>query len=170
MKNKKLCVKASFSLILFMLAVSCGYHIVGSKPLPFRSVTIHQVQNTTYEPRLEEKLHNALSQEFITQGIQVMASGGEMDLTATITTFQLGAIAHIDEVVQEQAITFQVNVLITGRERTIEFKTMQSPIRITFQTTGTVSEAVTQKERAIEKACSEIAREIISNMIIRYAS
>ncbi len=153
-----------------LVFVACGYRMVGSRPLPFQSVTIHPVQNTTYEPRLEEMLHNALSQELITQGIRVMASGGEMDLMATITAFQLGSIAYIDEKVQEQAITFLVDVVVRDGERTMEFTSMQSPIRITFQTTGTVNEAVARKEKAIEKACREIAREIISKMIVRYAS
>jgi uncharacterized lipoprotein YajG len=159
-----------FSLAFFLFPVSCGYQIVGSKPLPFQSVTIHPVLNKTYEPKLEEKLHNSLSKEFIAQGIKVMAYNGDIDLTATITTFQLGAIAHIDEKIQEQEITLKVDIRIIDRDRIIEFKSMQSPIKITFQTTGTVSESVSQKEKAIDKACSEIAREIISKIIIRYAA
>jgi hypothetical protein len=155
--------------LLALLSLSCGYHIVGSRPLPFKSVTINPVENKTYEPRLEEKLHNALSKEFIAQGIKVMAINGDIDLNATITVFELGTIAHIDEKVQEQLITLKVDVTIKDKKRTIKFRSMQSPIRITFPSTGTVSQTVVQKEMAIEKACSEIAREIISRVIIRYA-
>jgi uncharacterized lipoprotein YajG len=163
----------TFHLMLFtsyfIFHVSCGYHMVGSRPLPFQSVTINQVRNMTYEPKLEERLHNALSNEFISQGIRVMAMNGDVDLNATVTTFQLATIAHIDERVQEQSIILKVDVNITDENRSIQFRDMQSPIKITFKTTGTVSESVAEKERATDKAFSEIAREIISKMIIRYA-
>ncbi len=143
--------------------------MVGSKPLPFDSIVIRPVHNTTYEPRLEERLYNALSKEFIAQGIKVVSSNGDAALETTVTAFELSSIAIIDEKVQEQAIIMRVDVKIIDKERTIEFISMESPIRITFESTGTVSESVLQKERATDKACNEIAREIISKIIIRYA-
>ena len=73
--------------------------MIGSTPLPFHSVTIKQVRNKTYEPRLEEKMHNALSKEFINQGIEVMNSGGEVELEATVMDFQIGAIASVNEMI-----------------------------------------------------------------------
>jgi uncharacterized lipoprotein YajG len=142
--------------------------MVGSKPMPFNSVTIKHVHNKTYEPRLEEKLHNALSKEFISQGIKVMAANGDVDLEATITTFEVGAIAAVEEKVQEQSIKMRVDTRIIDKERVIEFTSMESPIKITFQSTGTVTDSVMQKERAINKACREIAREIIGKIILQY--
>jgi uncharacterized lipoprotein YajG len=177
MKKQKSRVKNNYSfsfqiflfISYFLFSVSCGYHMVGSRPLPFESVTINQVKNMTYEPKLEEKLHNALSNEFISQGIRVMAINGDVELNATVTTFQLATIAHIDEKVQEQLIILKVDVDINDEDRAIQFRDMQSPIKITFKTTGTVSESAAEKERATDKAFSEIAREIISKGIIRYA-
>ncbi len=162
---------AFFCLLLLipsMLIFSCGYQMVGSKPLPFDSIAIRPIHNNTYEPRLEERLYNALAKEFIAQGIKV-ASSGDTALEATVTAFELSSIAAIDEKVQEQAIAMRVDVKIIDKEQTIEFMSMESPIRITFKSTGTVSESVLQKERATDKACYEIAREIISKIIIRYA-
>ena len=46
-------------LLLLMGALafsSCGYRMVGSEFLSFKSVTIQSVKNQTYEPRLEERL------------------------------------------------------------------------------------------------------------------
>jgi outer membrane lipopolysaccharide assembly protein LptE/RlpB len=174
-KHKKISIQLCFSFYFlflisyFLFVSSCGYHIVGSKPLPFDSITIKPINNKTYEPRLEDRLHSALSKEFIAQGIKVMAINGDVDLEATITTFKLGSIAAIEEKAQEQEITMRVNVRLIDKNRVTEFVSMESPIRITFQSTGAVSESVVQKERAIDKAFSEIAREIISKIIIRYA-
>lgn len=156
--------------VLCALALAgCGYRVVGSRPLPFESVTIHPVVNMTYEPRLEERMHKALSEEFISQGITVMASGGNVDVTATVKTFQLGAIAFIEEKVQVQEIIIKVDVTLRDKERVTEFRSIRSPIKITFQSTGSVTDSIIRKERATDKAFSEIAREIISRMIIRYA-
>ena len=55
-------------LVLALFIYSCGYRVVGSSFLPFESINIKHVKNETYEPRLEERLHLALSKEFINQG------------------------------------------------------------------------------------------------------
>ncbi|RJQ51344.1 MAG: hypothetical protein C4526_10185 [Nitrospiraceae bacterium] len=154
---------------LLLIASSCGYHMIGSIPLSFHSITIKQVQNKTYEPRLEEKMHNALSEEFINQGIEVRAAGGDVELEATVTTFQLGAIGAVDDRIKEQSVILQVDIKLTDREKVTEFRSMASPIKITFQSTGTVSESAALKERAVEKACSEIAKELVARTILAYA-
>jgi outer membrane lipopolysaccharide assembly protein LptE/RlpB len=154
---------------VYFFVVSCGYHMVGSKHLNFNSVTIEPILNQTYEPKLEESLHKALSEEFISQGIKVLAHNGDASIKTVIKTFELGSLASIDENVQEQTIIMKVDVRIIDRERIIEFISMESPIKITFQTTGAVIDSVSQKERAIDKASSEIAGEIVGKMILRYA-
>jgi hypothetical protein len=98
-----------------------------------------------------------------------MTVNGDINIETTITFFELGSIAVVNENVQEQTITMRVDVKIIDKERVIEFNSMESPIRITFQSTGTVSNSVMQKERAIDKACREIASEIVGKMILRYA-
>lgn len=123
----------------------------------------------TYEPRLEERLHRALSREFIAQGIKVRHIGGDITLESTITAFKLSPIASVEDRVQEQEVVFTVDIKVIDDGNIIEFVSMQSPIRITFQASGSVTDSVILKERSIDKASSEIAREIISRIIIRYA-
>lgn len=143
--------------------------MIGSTPLPFHSVTINHVQNKTYEPRLEEKMHNALSKEFINQGIEVRGSDGEVEIEVTVTNFQTGAIAAVDEMVKEQSIILKVDIRLTDQGKVTEFRSMESPIKITFQSTGTVTESAAFKEKATDKACSEIAKEMVSRIILTYA-
>jgi hypothetical protein len=165
-KSYKFCLP----LIIFcFLFVSCGYRIIGSTSLPFDSITIRPVRNNTYEPKLEERMHMALSTEFINQGIEVKASGGDVVLETTIKTFALGAVAAVDETVKEQEIIMEVDLRLISNGKITEFNSMVSPIKITFQSTGTVSESVAHKEAAADKACREIAKEIVSKIIIEYA-
>jgi len=158
-----------FIAIVTLLVTSCGYHIIGSRSLPFQSITIKPVQNKTYEPGLEERLHNALSNEFINQGIGVNTSGDDVVLETTITLFQLGAVGAVDEIVKEQELVMRADIKIAENGTVVEFKNTTSPIKVTFQSTGTVSESVSEKERATDKACKEIANEVVSRIILNYA-
>ncbi len=160
------CVLLLISCFLFL---SCGYRFIGSRSLPFDSITIKPVKNNTYEPKLEERMHMALSNEFINQGMEVKAAGSDAVLETTIMTFALGAVAAVDETVKEQEIIMQVDLRLTSNGKITEFKSMVSPIKITFQSTGTVSESVAHKETAADKACREIAKEMVSKIIIEYA-
>jgi hypothetical protein len=172
-QNKIRGLKYVFFLLLIincsLFIVSCGYHIIGSRLLPFDSITIKQVQNKTYEPGLEEKLHNALSKEFINQGIEVKRAGGDAEMEATVKIFELGAIGAVDNTIKEQSIIMKVDIKLVNHGQVTEFKDMVSPIEITYQTTGTVAESVAFKEKAAEKACNEIAKEIVSRIILKYA-
>jgi len=156
-------------LVSCFLFVSCGYRLIGSGSLPFDSITIKPVKNNTYEPKLEEKMHMALSNEFINQGMEVKAAGSDTVLETTIKTFALGAVAAVDETIKEQKIVMHVELRLVSNGKTTEFNSMVSPIQITFQSTGTVSESVARKEAAADKACREIAKEIVSKIIIEYA-
>ncbi len=154
---------------LFILVSSCGYHMVGSRFLPFDSINIRHIDNRTYEPRLEEKLHNALSEEFINQGIKAEGVSADITLEASITRFELGAIGAVDESVREQEIIMLVDIKVIDKGDVIEFKSMGSPILITFQTTGTVPQTVDLRDRATIKASREIARDIVGRIIMNYA-
>jgi hypothetical protein len=168
-RTVKINICCTLVLISCFLFVSCGYRFTGSSSLPFDSITIKPVRNNTYEPKLEERMHLALSTEFINQGMAVKAAGSDAVLETTITAFALGAVAAVDETVKEQEIIMQVDLRLTSNGKTTEFNSMVSPIKITFQSTGTVSESVAQKETAADKACREIAKEIVSKLIIQYA-
>lgn len=156
-------------LVLALFISSCGYRVVGSTLLPFESINIEHVKNETYEPRLEDRLHLALSKEFINQGIAVNAPGAEVILETTVINFTLGAIGAVNETVKEQELVMEVDIRILDKGNVTEFNSMQSPIKITFQATGTVSDSIANKEIATDKACSEIAKEIVGRIILLYA-
>jgi outer membrane lipopolysaccharide assembly protein LptE/RlpB len=160
----------AFILLFFLLSLSsCGYHLVGSRYLPFDSVTLKPVINETFEPLLEERLHRSLSREFILQGIEILLEGGDMTVEVTITEFELRAIGAVEKRVKEEMILMNVDIRITESGRVTDFKGMSSPITVTFQSEGSVSEAVARKENAIDKVCAEIAKEFVGQIVTRYA-
>jgi len=173
--NKK-CDRRNVVVVKFLLLTSyllllssCGYHMVGSRFLPFDSIYIKHIDNRTYEPRLEEKLHNALSEEFINQGIKAEGPSADITLDVAITRFELGAIGAVDESVREQQIIMLVDIKVIDKDNVIEYHSMGSPVLITFQTTGTVPQTVDLRDRATVKASKEIAKDIVSRIIMNYA-
>ncbi len=62
-----------------------------------------------------------------------------------------------------------VDIRLLDKGNVIEFMSMGSPILITFQTTGTVPQTVDLRNRATIKASREIARDIVSRIIMNYA-
>lgn len=169
MKIQQIIKLAFVVFVLAFFVSSCGYRMVGSRLLPFNSITIKPVKNNTYEPKLEDRMHKALSNEFTYQGIEVKTANAAADLESTVTTFALGAVAAVDETVKEQQIIMHVDLKLITDGKVKEFKGMASPIKITFQSVGTVSESVARKEIAADKACREIAKEIVSRIIMEYA-
>ena len=170
--NSKNSIQNSMLILLVvtgLIVASCGYRMIGSKFLPFGSITIPQVRNTTYEPLLEESLHFALSSEFINQGIKVLPSGGDAELKINVTEFKLDPIGVVDEKVQEQELRVLLDAELKDEKETVKFMSVTSPISITFQTSGTVGESIVNKERAIDRAAREIAKEIVSRIMTRYA-
>ncbi len=170
--NSKNSIQGSMLILLVVMGLivsSCGYRMIGSRFLPFDSITIPHVRNSTYEPLLDESMHFALSSEFIGQGIKVLPSGGDAELKIHVTEFKLNAIGVVDDKVQEQGMVVSIDAELKDEKETVKFMSVTSPISITFQTSGTVGESIVNKESAIDRSAREIAKEIVSRIMIRYA-
>ncbi|GAB4534743.1 MAG: hypothetical protein Fur0020_01610 [Thermodesulfovibrionia bacterium] len=145
--------------------------MVGSTSLPFHIVVIKPVINKTYEPGLEDVMHRAISREFISQGISVTSSETTENLPrieTVIRLFQTNTIAVSDNKVAEESIVMSVDFRFIDDKRVMEFRSVTSPINITFQTAGGITDAIVEKQKAIEKASTEIAKELISRLAMRY--
>ncbi len=160
------------SCIVPLILYGCGYHMVGSSSIPFDTIVVLPVQNKTQEPLLEDVMHRALSSGFISQGIRVTSTGDRdrrARLETVIRSFSVNTVAASDDKVKEQSVVMEVDFRLIEGERVMEFTSVKSPIAITFQATGSVTEAVIEKQRAIERAAEEIAKELVSRIALRYA-
>jgi hypothetical protein len=150
---------------LLFTVYSCGYTIQGKKSLPFDSIQIANIENRTLEPKLQDKLHNALTEEFLKHGVAVR-SGAGYKLSGTIHLFEL----HVLSEKAEMAVEYEV--IIKGDFRIIDpsgkikdFKDIGSPFIVSFQSSGLLENVLTSKELASEKAIKDMAMEIVSILI-----
>ena len=152
---------------LLLTAYGCGYTIHGKALLPFDSIQIGKIENTTLEPKLQDRLHKALTEEFLKQGIEVNPNAG-YKLSGTIYQYELVILS------EKADIAAEYEVIINGDFRLIdpsgnikEFKKIGSPFIVSFQSSNMLEDVLASKELASERAIKDMAMEIVAVLIYR---
>lgn len=155
-------------LILFsFLAISCGYTIHGKGGLPFSSVAIDKIENKSYEPKLQDKLFIALTEELLKQGIKVEPEAGYR-ISGTINHFDLRILSESSDVAIEYEVLVDADFKLVKPNGEVEdFKKFSSPFIVSFSGMGrkNLEYLIAQKEYASEKALKDIAMEVVSAFI-----
>ncbi|MEW6003417.1 MAG: LptE family protein [Nitrospirota bacterium] len=172
-KNSSPAFPARPILILFIFHCSlftlfgCGYTIHGKAALPFESIQIGKIENRTLEPKLQDKLYKALTEEFLKNGIAVYPDAG-YKLSGMINIFEL----HILSERAGTAVEYEVNIkgdfrLIDPSGTIKDFRNIGSPFIVSFSGTGVLEEVIAFKEQASERAVKDMAMEIVAALIYR---
>jgi hypothetical protein len=157
-----LLLTAYFSLFTFY---GCGYSIHKKASLPFDAVRIGKIENKTVEPKLQDRLSKALTEEFLKQGISVY-SGAGYQLSGTIHYFELQILSEKADVAVEYEITIKGDFKLADPSGNVkEFKNIGSPFIVSFSGSGTLNELIASKELASERAIQDMAMEIVSALI-----
>ncbi len=75
--RKAQCFQVPLVILLLCAVLSalcplgCGYAIHNKASLPFRAIKIGKIENKTLEPKLQDRLYRALTEEFLKQGVDV---------------------------------------------------------------------------------------------------
>ncbi len=162
-----------FILILFTFHFSlftlfgCGYTIHSKASLPFDSIQIGKIENTTVEPKLQDRLHNALTEEFLKQGIAVYPDTG-YKLIGTINKFELLILSEKSDVAIEYEVLIKGDFKLIDPSGNIkELKNVGSPFIVSFSSPGPLEELIASKELASEKAIRDMAMEIVAILIYK---
>lgn len=150
--------------VVFCLAVlsSCGYSI-RKPPFEVRSVRLVNISNMTYEPKLSDRLTEALSISLLKNGIKV-DDRSSYRVEGSIGEFRLKGIAEKDD------ITISFEVVIGGSFYLIGPET-RTPLRgrntfiVTFTSEEALEKVMALKEEAVERALSDMADEIVASII-----
>lgn len=152
---------------LLLTAYGCGYTIHGKALLPFDSIQIGKIENTTLEPKLQDRLHKALTEEFLKQGIEVNPNAG-YKLSGSINQFELRMLAVKSDIATEYEVIIKADFKVIDPSGNIkEFKNIGSPFIISFSGSGPLDELIASKELASEKAIKDMAMEIVAVLIYR---
>ncbi len=152
---------------LLFTVFGCGYTLHGKASLPFDAIQIGTIENKTFEPKLQDRLYQALTDEFLRQGIPVVPVAG-YKLTGSINRFEMRVLAEKGDVAADYEVIIKGDFRLSDPEGTMrEFKDIGSPFIVSFAGTGPLANLIASKEAASDKAIKDMASEIISALIYR---
>ncbi len=152
---------------LMFTVYGCGYSLHGKAALPFDSIRIVKIENKTLEPKLQDRLYAALTEEFLKQGISV-APDAPNKLSGTITQFELRILSEKSNIAREYEVVIKANFVLTdqaGNKK--EFKDLGSPFIVSFSGPGSLNELIASKEDASDNAVKDMAAEIVAVLIYK---
>ncbi len=168
MKRKKTEILAcNIIVIIFAALAGCGYSIHPQSALHEKEISIGLIDNLTVEPKLQDKLQKALTEEFMKQGIRVV-HGAENKVTGTVKSFDLVGLSERGGVLVGYRVTMSAEFKLLDREgKVVAVKTISSPFIVTLTDTGDLGLLLAQKEVAEEQAVADVAMEVVGAFMFR---
>jgi len=152
-------------LALILLIAGCGYTVYNRASLPFTEIRIGNIENLTLEPKLQDKLHQALVEEFANYGVAV-TSGAAPVLSGVIRNFSMISLSEKDDITVEYRIMIGADFTYqdsTGKIR--EIKDRGLPFIVSFSGAGSIQNLLANKTIAERQAMSDLAKSVIGTLI-----
>lgn len=150
---------------LLLTCYGCGYTIHGKTSLPFDSIQIGKIENKTFEPKLQDKLYKALTEEFLKQGVAVH-QGAQYTISGVINLFELKILSEKGGTAVEYEVSMKGDFrLVEPSGQMKDFRGIGSPFIVSFQGSGSMEDVIALKERASEKAVRDMAMELVAILI-----
>lgn len=155
-----------FSLISALILSGCGYSVYRQAALPFTSIQIGTIENKTLDPKLQDKLYAALTEEFMKNGIMV-GTGADTKLSAVINTFDMFVLSEKEGLTVEYRVVISAGFTIEAKDREKELKKIDSPFIVSLTASEKLSTLLAVKDLAEEKALRDIAMRVVGALIYK---
>lgn len=154
------------SLVTGLLLSGCGYSVHRQSELPFSEIQIGTIENKTLEPKLQDKLHKALTEEFMKNGIMV-SPFADTKLSAVVHTFDMTILSEKEEITIEYRVFMRADFTLEDKTGKKEFRNIDSPFIVSFASSEDISTLLAKKELAEVKAMKDVAMRIAGALIYR---
>jgi hypothetical protein len=155
------------AFVFIVILSNCGYSINKQTSLPFTEIHIGLIENKTFEPKLQDLLHRALTEEFLRQGISINPNA-KHKLTGVINTFNIASFSEKDEITIEYRVFLNADFKLYDEKNDIrEIKNISSPFIISFTGSEDFSLLLTNRTAAEEEALRDVAMQIAGYLIYR---
>jgi len=157
-------------LILWCLLASayllsgCGYSVHRQSELPFSEIQIGAIVNKSLEPKLQDKLYKALTEEFMQNGIMVRA-GADTKLTAVIKDFDMKILSEKDDITVQYRIFIRADFSIVYKNGKTELKNMDTPFIVSLTASNALNKLLATKELAEDQAMRDLAMRLVGTLI-----
>lgn len=165
-KGIKIILQTTAMALIFLLA-GCGYSIHRHASLPFREINIGRIDNATVEPKLQDKLSTALTEEFTRQGILVTPEA-QLNLSGRITKFQMISLSEKGGVTVEYRVIVNADFTMTdAKGKVLETRHVSSPFIVSFTGTGDLTNLLASRDVAEKKAMADLSEELVGTLIYK---
>jgi len=155
------------AFLLPVLLAGCGYSVHTRASLPFTEIRIGKVENRTLEPKLEDKLHRALVEEFERNGITV-SPGAAPVIAGVIRNFTMISLSEKDGTTVEYEIIVEADFTFQDAAGTAsEVWRTGSPFIVPFSGAGEIADLIAARDIAERKAMADIAMEVVGSLIYK---
>jgi hypothetical protein len=151
-------------MLLALCLFGCGYTLHGKAALPFDAIQIERIENRTLEPKLQDRFHRVITEEFLKQGVTV-SPNADYKLSGTINFFEMYVLAERDVAVEYEVVMRGDFKLLGPSGYTKDLKGIGSPFIVSFPGSGLLEDVLALKELASERALRDMATEIVGILI-----
>jgi len=146
------------------LLSGCGYSVHRQSELPFTEIQIGTIENKTLEPKLQDKLHKALTEEFMHNGIMV-TPGADTKLSAVIRDFEMKILSEKDDITVQYRIFIQADFSVFYKNGKTEIRKMDTPFIVTLTAANALNKLLATKEPVEEQAMRDVAMRLVGTLI-----
>jgi outer membrane lipopolysaccharide assembly protein LptE/RlpB len=157
-----------FSLLLAVLASGCGYTLQGRADLPFETISLGTIQNTTVEPKLQDRMSRLLAETLMEYGFDVRPAA-RYKMEGSIERFTLTPVSEKSLTAIEYQITIVANFTVTDiqTQKKKSLANVSSPFNTYFRSSGALVSVLAQKETATESALKDLSQELVRQMLYK---
>lgn len=143
----------------------CGYGLHRHAQLPFEEIQVGEIENRTYEPKLQDILNRALTDELQKQGIQVRPSA-RFVLSGSVKSFSMVGVAEKGDIITEYQMHILADFTLKDKQGTAkEFRNIAPPFIVNVTGSGNFGTLLANKEIAEEQAMKDLASQIVGMLM-----
>ena len=146
------------------LLSGCGYSVHRQSDLPFSEIQIGTIENKTLEPKLQDKLHTALTEEFMQNGITVRPDA-DTKLSVVIQDFDMKILSEKQEITVQYRIFIRADFTLVYKNGKTEIKNIDTPFIVTLTASNALNKLLATKELAEEQAMRDVAMRLVGTLI-----
>ncbi len=155
------------SLVFGLLLSGCGYSVYRQSALPFKEIQIGMIENKTLEPKLQDKLHTALTEEFMKNGIRVTPAA-DTKLSAVVHAFDMSVLSERQGITIEYRVVVNADFVLVDKDgKKKELKNIESPFIVSFTASEDLATLLAKKELLEERAMRDVAMRVIGALIYK---
>jgi hypothetical protein len=154
----------TYCLLLTAFLYGCGYTIQTRAILPFETISVGTIENKTSEPKLQDRLHQALADTFSQYGFGV-SSFARYRLQGEIYRFELVPTTEVNLTATQYQMVIRASFKLVDTESGKSFPLAADSPFITYfnaNPTDTLEEIMAQKELAEVSALANLAQTLVS--------